>query len=280
MSQLIGLRRGLAVGLLFLFVSGQHAAAQKPEDVDWFWCRGEANATPELRIARCTAFLERKGHSSELLAAAFSLRGDAHYDRSDWDRSLADHDEALKRDPKLKLSWNQRGYAKYRKGSFEGAIADFTSAIALDPLFGYGFPFYYRGASHLAMKSHDRAIADFTLAIRIDPEKNTRALESRGQAYRVKGDLDAAIADYSAFIARAATSPLVQAGGLNARGLIYYSKGDLPRAVADFDAAIRIEPTAARYYNRGMAKLKNGDAGGNADIARAQELQPGIGQKP
>jgi hypothetical protein len=32
------------------------------------------------------------------------------------------------------------------------------------------------------------------------------------------------------------------------------------------------------YNNRGVAKLKRGDQeGGNADIARAKELQPGIG---
>jgi tetratricopeptide (TPR) repeat protein len=277
MSQLIGLRRALAGGLLILLFSGQHAAAQTPEDVDWFWCRGQANATPELRIARCTAFLEKKGTGSEMLAIAFGLRGNAHADRSDWDRAIADYDEAIKRDSKLKYPWNQRGYAKYRKGSFDGAIADFTSAIALDPL--YGFAFLYRGASYMAMNNHDRAIADFTQALRIDP-KDVNALETRGQAYRIKGDLDPAIADYSAFIATVAKSPLVQARGLSARGLIYYSKGDLPRAIADFDAAIRIEPTAVRHHNRGVARLKNGDAGGNADVARAQELQPGTGQKP
>jgi tetratricopeptide (TPR) repeat protein len=276
-SQLIGLRRALAGGILILLCSANHAAAQKPEDVDWFWCRGQANATPELRITRCTAFIEKRGHSSELLAVAFNLRGDAHANRNDWDRAIADYDEAIGRDPKLKHTWSHRGYAKYNKGSFEAAITDFTSAIALDPL--YRFAFYHRGATYLALKNYERAIADFTLALRIDP-KDVLALETRGHAYWIRGDIDLAVADFSAAIAVPAESQALLARALSARGLIYYSKGDLPRAIADFDAAIRIAPTAARYHNRGLARLKSGDTGGNADIARARELQPGIGQKP
>jgi hypothetical protein len=44
--------------------------------------------------------------------------------------------------------------------------------------------------------------------------------------------------------------------------------------------AIRLNPQdAAAFFNRGRAKNAMGDtAGGDADIAKVRQLQPGIGQ--
>ena len=64
------------------------------------------------------------------------------------------------------------------------------------------------------------------------------------------------------------------------RGAEYGAKGDNDRAMADHDQAIRLDPkNAFAFNNRGIVKLKKGDKeGGDADIARARQLQPGIGQ--
>ena len=64
------------------------------------------------------------------------------------------------------------------------------------------------------------------------------------------------------------------------RGVEYGAKDDYDRAIADHDLAIKIDPkNALAYNNRGVVKLKKGDEeGGNADIARAKQLQPGIGR--
>ncbi|MBX9846992.1 MAG: tetratricopeptide repeat protein [Xanthobacteraceae bacterium] len=64
------------------------------------------------------------------------------------------------------------------------------------------------------------------------------------------------------------------------RGAEYGAKGELDRAMKDHDQAIKIDPkNALAFNNRGIAKLKKGDKeGGEADIARAKQLQPGIGQ--
>jgi Flp pilus assembly protein TadD len=66
------------------------------------------------------------------------------------------------------------------------------------------------------------------------------------------------------------------------RGAEYGAKEDYDRAIADHDQAIKIDPkNALAYNNRGIMKLKKGDQeGGNADLARARELQPGIAQPP
>jgi tetratricopeptide (TPR) repeat protein len=60
------------------------------------------------------------------------------------------------------------------------------------------------------------------------------------------------------------------------RGLAYHSKNDFDRAIADYTEVIRLDrQDATAHYNRGLAKLKKGDApGGNADM----RLNPWIGR--
>jgi tetratricopeptide (TPR) repeat protein len=64
------------------------------------------------------------------------------------------------------------------------------------------------------------------------------------------------------------------------RGAEFGTKGELDRAMKDHDQAVKIDPkNALAFNNRGIAKLKKGDKeGGEADIARARQLQPDIGQ--
>jgi tetratricopeptide (TPR) repeat protein len=64
------------------------------------------------------------------------------------------------------------------------------------------------------------------------------------------------------------------------RGAEFGAKGELDRAMKDHDQAIKLDPkNALAFNNRGVAKLKKGDKeGGEADLAKAKQLQPGIGQ--
>ena len=63
------------------------------------------------------------------------------------------------------------------------------------------------------------------------------------------------------------------------RGAEFGAKGDLDRAMKDHDQALKLDPkNALAFNNRGIAKLKKGDKeGGEADIAKAKQLQPDIG---
>ena len=64
------------------------------------------------------------------------------------------------------------------------------------------------------------------------------------------------------------------------RGVEFAAKGDMDRAMKDHDQAIKLDPkNALAFNNRGVAKLKQGHKeSGEADIAKAKQLQPGIGQ--
>ena len=72
---------------------------------------------------------------------------------------------------------------------------------------------------------------------------------NRGNAYRSKGDIDRAIADYS----EAIHLDPKYASPYNGRGNVYQDKKDYDRAIADYDQAIRLDPKYALAYNgRGM----------------------------
>jgi tetratricopeptide (TPR) repeat protein len=78
---------------------------------------------------------------------------------------------------------------------------------------------------------------------------------NRGYEWRIKGDLDRAIVDYSAAIALNGR----YAAAYHRRGMALHAKGDLDRALADHTMAIRIEPTPATFTSRGDVWREKGD---------------------
>ena len=87
-------------------------------------------------------------------------------------------------------------------------------------------------------RDNDRAIADYNEAIRLDP-KSALAFRDRGVAYSYKRDND--------------------------------------RAIANYNEAIRLDPNdALTFCNRGRAKLNIKDRSGNADVAKARQLDASV----
>ncbi len=160
------------------------------------------------------------------------------------------------------------------------------------------------------MDEPDRAVADFDQSIKLDAEERARLFQSRpgaarqgrgrarhrrlhagdpastprtrrpiynrGLAYRARGDLDRALADFDQAIqhrrqercrllrarqcpptrSATTTAPSPTSTGainikpdytaaFNLRGLAYNAKGESDRAIADFDQALRIDPKFA-----------------------------------
>ena len=65
-----------------------------------------------------------------------------------------------------------------------------------------------------------------------------RAFYNRGLAWRNKGDLDRAVADFDQAIK---LDPKYVAALYN-RGNVFFVKKDFDRAIADYDLAIKLEP--------------------------------------
>jgi len=97
----------------------------------------------------------------------------------------------------------------------------------------------------------DGAIADYTASIALNP-KDMFSLNNRGNALRDKGDLQGAIADYTQAIR---IDPDYAAAYLN-RGRVYERQDDIDRARADFTAVLA---TSDKYVNsRGAKELARG----------------------
>lgn len=101
-----------------------------------------------------------------------------------------------------------------------------------------------RGLAYRVKGDIDKAIADFNQAIQLDANSDTTYF-MRGSAYHAQGKLDLAIADYTRLIKLKPAN----LGAYDNRGSAYYTKGEIDRAIADVDQAIRLAPSYARAYN-------------------------------
>ena len=143
------------------------------------------NESGEIALEVCSRVIASGMYSGELLAPFHFNRGDAYYDKGDYDRAIADYNEAIQLDPKLAFAWNHRGNAYYVKGDYDRAIADYNEAIRVDPKRAAAWS--NRGNAYYVKGDYDRAIADYNEAIQLDP-KYALAYYGRGLAKERKGD--------------------------------------------------------------------------------------------
>jgi len=251
------------------------------------------NASPEETIEACTALIQSAGIGINLFTV-YGTRGNAYYQKNDYDHAISDAteairlnpksavaytnrslfyagkkdydhaisdaSEAIRLDPKPAMAYNNRALAYAGKKDYDHSISDSTEAIRLNPNYASaynnrGFIFYYK-------TDYDRAIADLNEAIRLDP-KYAQAYNNRANAYRTKGDYDRAIADYSEVIRLYPK----HAEAYSNRANSYRSNGDNDRAIADYSEVIRLDPKSAITYT--MHRAKAYEAKGDYDNAIA-----------
>jgi lipoprotein NlpI len=159
-----------------------------------------AHLSGDKAVAACTHAIDSRLWHGANLARAHNSRGTAYYSLGDYDRAIADYNEAIKRDPKFSFAYNNLGNAYRARGEDEQAIADYARAIELDPKFIVAY--LNRGNAYYGKGNKDRAFADYNAAIRLDPKS--------GYAYRER-----AIANLYAGELAKASSDIVQASKLN-----------------------------------------------------------------
>ncbi|MGQ0681202.1 tetratricopeptide repeat protein [Bradyrhizobium sp.] len=218
------------------------------------------------RIAACSRVIEKSGRRD---AWAYDNRGAEYGNKGDYDRALADFNEAIRINPKFSLAHRDRGLVLVRKNEFERGIADLSEAIRLDPknLDAYN----ERGMAYVATGDAERALADFNTAIRVNP-KFKFAYYNRGRLFGNKGYFSRAIEDFSETIR---IDPEF-AMAYNYRGVALQQNGNTERAVADFSEAIRISPRlAVAYVNRGNVYRQQGRSDrALADYNEALRIEP------
>ncbi len=104
---------------------------------------------------------------------------------------------------------------------------------------------------YLLQQNFDRAIVEFNEALRADPA-NIRSLNSRGNAWRGKGELDNAIADYNAAIK---LDPTFRLSLQRPRQRLRTTRASCDRAIEDYSQVIRLDPTLAAPYNNRALRI-------------------------
>jgi tetratricopeptide (TPR) repeat protein len=100
-------------------------------------------------------------------ALFYNGRGNAYMYKHDYDRAIADFEQAIRLDPKFAKAYNGRGATYFRKGDYDRAMSDYDRAIRLDPK--YAVTYVNRGYVYEQKSNYRRAIADYDHALKLDP---------------------------------------------------------------------------------------------------------------
>jgi tetratricopeptide (TPR) repeat protein len=186
-------------------------------------------------------------------AEGYAIRGEIQGHLKEYDKAIADFEEAIRRDPKQARFYSLRGAARSHKHQEDHAIADFTEAIRLDP--EYATAYVRRAFSWREKGKYDKAMADCNEALRINP-KFAVGHAARATVWISGKQFGLAISDCGEAIR---LDPNL-AAGYATRGYAWQLKADYAKAIADYDAAIRLNPKTSKWFlNRGVVCAETED---------------------
>src|SRR5215510_9865218 len=120
-----------------VLLAGTSALAQTPQERGW--CEGEDAVTVDQRIDGCSAVIKAARDKGDKLAEAFNNRGVGYRLKGDYDRAIADYNQAIKLKPSAEGYYFNRGNAQLGKGHYDRAIDDYNQVIKLKADFAPAF---------------------------------------------------------------------------------------------------------------------------------------------
>ncbi len=180
-------------------------------------------------------------------ANAYATRGRIWAALHEYDKALADYDEAIRRDPKQTWAYADRAIARFAKREYDQSVSDLTEAIRLDPKFATAY--VRRAYSWRAKDQLDKALADCDEALRINPSF-AAAHVAKSAIWCSQRKYGLALGECNEAIRLDPNFAMVYA----ARAYAWQLKLDYGKAISDYDAAIRLDPKIAKWFvARGMA---------------------------
>jgi tetratricopeptide (TPR) repeat protein len=159
----------------------------------------------EAAISNCSRVITSGRYLGRKLAGLYSNRGLELQKTGQFDRALADYNEAIRLDPKYDSAINRRCYLRSIIGQLQLALADCNVALRLSPENAASLE--TRGITFLKLGYLEQSIADFNAALRINPNL-AESLYGRGLAKQKKGDSIGGDADVAA--AKALTADIAE----------------------------------------------------------------------
>jgi len=197
-------------------------------------CNTERDTTRAMEI------FDRVIQNNINLMDAYSYRANLHSAIGEFEKSLADHSEAININPDFDGNYSNRAYIYIRMRQYDMAIDDCNRAIDLNPESFYAYTF--RGDAYYRKKEIILALADIGRAIELNPDNRggnaAYPYHIRASIYYNQNDFSSAIPDYSQVIQLLpnAVGPYID------RGFCYLQTGDYEKATEDIDAALQLEP--------------------------------------
>jgi tetratricopeptide (TPR) repeat protein len=128
-------------------------------------------ASGDAAIKACTRAIDSKKYTNKKFKRTLSLlytnRGVEYEIKKEFDKAIADHDQAIKTDPRNWAAYNNRGNAYAGKRDWEHAIADYDQAIKLNPK--YAEAYYNRGMAKRNKGDASGAETDIAQAKELQP---------------------------------------------------------------------------------------------------------------
>jgi len=258
------MRTFFVIALTLMSFSGAFAASQAERNAcDNAW------KDPDPGINACTIIIDTqdRGYKRDF---AFYYRGDALIAKGEYDRAIADNDQAIRLNPQFALAYNNRALAYERKGDYDRAITDYSKAIRLNP---NNIKFYNNlSLTYYENGDYDRAIDSSNAALNIN-KKSAQALYIRSGAFYRKGDYSRALVDINEALRLETPKSSV---GRKRRGLILLALGDAKAALDDFNEALRLKADSiVSLWGRGQSyEIQGLRSLALADYKKAIELSP------
>jgi protein O-mannosyl-transferase len=224
----------------------------------------------------------------ETNSVPFANRGKEYRDRKQYDKAIADFNNALRLNPTDGETYKSRGRCYFEmvmNKSAGGRDKEFLQQAISDFTIGLKYPFdkpkaraemlANRGAAYAALGNNDAALADLNASVEIDPE-NKNAYKNRSVVYFNLGKYENAIKDYTSFIQFDKSDVSIW----YSRGMLYRSFGKFDDAISDLNRALQLDAKyGLAYLERARAYAHKGDKqSAQRDYQQAQNL--GVKMQP
>lgn len=167
------------------------------------------------------------------MALIVETRGTVWKKAGQLDRALAAYEETIRISPKDPSGYTNRAVIFFEQGQLDRSIAEYGRSIGVKKT---AIAYNNRGNSWIHKGEYDKAISDFADALRIDP-RHQNSYSNRGRAWRLKGDLTRALEDQNKAVAL----------DIKGRGaFIYVTRADTLRYIGEFSRAIADYQTSFR----------------------------------
>ena len=162
-----------AVPLLFClgFAFTASAAQTLLGENDAMLCFHESQLELGSRLSTCTSAIRMGELTKRDLAATYSNRGIIYAKRGEYEKALADHNEAIALQPEMAQALINRGNAYYHLRQYQQALDDYTQSIDLKGGPEY-LPYYNSGLTLLKMKQDAEAVIAFEKALALSPDSS------------------------------------------------------------------------------------------------------------